>query len=59
MAVLLAVLVSCTFFFLIGIHSMQSWTATMRDRVTNKKKYKTLNHAGNQLRKGLQMKGVC
>ena len=46
-------------FFLIGIHSMQSLTATARHRVTRKRNTQRLKHIGNLFRKNLQLKGVC
>ena len=46
-------------FFLIGIHSMQGWTATMRHGVTRKRSTKRLKHTGNLFRKNLQLKDVC
>ena len=48
-----------TNFFLIGIHSMQGWTATTRHGVTRKRSKKILQHAGNLLRQNLQVKDVC
>ena len=42
--------------FLIGIHSLQDWTATTRDGVTRKRSKKILKHTGNLLRKNLQLK---
>ena len=53
--------VRLTFFFLIGIHSMQGWTATTRHVVTRKRKRspKKLKHRGNLFRKNLQSIGVC
>ena len=47
------------FFFLIGIHSMQGWTATKRHGVTRKRSTKRLEHTGNMFRKDLQLKDVC
>ena len=46
-------------FFLIGIHSMQSWTATIRHGVTRKKHTKRLKNTGNIFRRNLQLIGVC
>ena len=43
------------FFFLIGIHSMQGWTATTRHGVTRKKR---LQGTENLFRKNLQLKDV-
>ena len=45
--------------FLIGIHSMQGWTVTMRHGVVRKRSTKRLKHADNLFRKNLQLKGVC
>ena len=52
---------SKSFFFLIGIHSMQRWTATTRHGVTKKKKkaQKILQATENLFRKNLQLKDVC
>ena len=47
------------FFFLIGIHSMQGWTATMRHGVTRKKAQKRLQDTENLFRKNLPLKDVC
>ena len=47
------------FLFLIGIHSMQGWTATTRHGVTRKRNTKRLRHKGNLFRKNLQLKDVC
>ena len=47
------------FFFLIGIHSMQGWTATTRHRVTRKKAQKRLQDTEDLFRKNLQLKDVC
>ena len=55
----LIILIEIIQFFLIGIQSMQSWTATMRHRVTRKRSPKRLEHTGNQFRKNLQKKYVC
>ena len=46
-------------FSLIGIHSMQGWTATMRHGVTRKRNTKRLRYTGNLFRKNLELKGVC
>ena len=46
-------------FFLIWIHSIQSWAATTRHRVTRKRSTKRLQHTKNLLRKNLQLKDVC
>ena len=48
-----------TFFFLIGIHSMQGCTATTRHRVKRKGGTKRLKHTGNLFRKNLQLKDIC
>ena len=47
------------FFFLIGIRSMQGWTATMRHGVTRKEAQKRLQNIENLFRKNLQLKDVC
>ena len=47
------------FFFLIGIHSMQGWTATTRHGVTRKEAQKKLQDKENLFRKNLQLKDVC
>ena len=47
------------FFFLIGIHSKQGWTATRRHEVTRKRNTKRLRHTGKLFRKNLQLKDVC
>ena len=47
------------FFFLIGIYSMQGWTATMRHGVTRKEAEKRLKDTENLFRKNLQLKDVC
>ena len=49
---------SCLYFrfFLIGIHSMQDWTATTRHGVTRKRTTKRLKDTGNQITKNLQLK---
>ena len=46
-------------FFLIGIHSMQGWTATTRHGVTGKEAQKRLHDTENLFRKNLQLKDVC
>ena len=46
-------------FFLIGIHSMQGYTATTRHGVTRKGSTKRLKHTGNLFRKNLQLKDIC
>ena len=46
-------------FFLIGIHSMQGWTATMRHGFTRKEAQKRLQYTENLFRKNLQLKDVC
>ena len=43
-------------FFLIGIHSMQGWTANTRHGVTRKTITKRLQHTRNLFRKNLQLK---
>ena len=48
----------CFFFFLMGIHSMQSWTATTRHGVT-RKSIKRIKHTGNLFRMNLQLIDVC
>ena len=45
--------------FLIGIHSMQGWTATLRHGVTRERSTKRLKHTGNLFRKNLHLKDVC
>ena len=50
---------SFSFFFLIGIDSMQGWTATTRHGVTRKRSTKRLKHTGNLFTKNLQLIGVC
>ena len=47
------------FFFLIGIHPMQGWTATTRHGVTRKEAQKGLQGIENLFRKNLQLKDVC
>ena len=47
------------YLFLIGIHSMQGWTATIRHRLTRKRSTKILKHTGNLFTKNLQLIGVC
>ena len=44
-------------FFLIGIHSMQGTTTTMRHGVNKKKSTKSLKHTGNLFRKNLH--AIC
>ena len=44
--------------FLIGIHSMQGWTATRSYGVTRKRSTKRLKHIGNLFWNILQLKGV-
>ena len=46
------------FVFLIGIHSMEGWTATAGHGVTRKRSIKRLKHTGNMFRKILKLKGV-
>ena len=46
-------------FFLIGIHSMQGWTATTTHGVTRKEAQKRLQDTENLVRKKLQLKDVC
>ena len=46
-------------FLLIGVHSMQSWTANTRHGVTRKRSTKILKHTENLFRKNLQLKDVC
>ena len=46
-------------FFLIGIHSMQGWTATTRHGVTREGSTKRLEHTENLFRKNLQLKDIC
>ena len=48
-----------TFFFLIGIHSMQDRTATTRQEITRKEAQKRLQDIENLFRKNLQLKDVC
>ena len=45
--------------FLIGIHSIQDWTANARHGFTRKRGTKRLKHTGNPFRKNPQLKGVC
>ena len=47
------------FYFLIGIHSMQGWTANTRHGVTRKEADKRLQDTENLFRKNLQLKDVC
>ena len=44
---------------LIGIHSMQDWTATRRLGVTKKGSTERLNRIRNLFSKKLQLIGVC
>ena len=46
-------------FFLIGIHSTQGWTATIRHGVTRKKAQKKLEDTENLFRMKLHLKDVC
>ena len=46
-------------FFLIGLDSMQGWTATTRHGVTRKGSTKRLKDTGNLFRKNLQLKDTC
>ena len=46
-------------FFLIGIHSMQGWTATARHGVTGKRSTKKLKHKRTLFRENLQPIGIC
>ena len=45
--------------FLIGIYSMQGWTAATRHGVTRKEAQKWLQDTENLFRKNLQLKDVC
>ena len=47
------------YFFLIGINSIQGWTAITTHEVTRKRSTKRLEHTGNQFRKNLQLKDHC
>ena len=47
------------FLFLIGIHTMQGWIASMRHGVKRKRSTKRLEHTGYLFRKNLQLKDVC
>ena len=47
------------FFFLIGIHFMQGWTATTRHGVTKKEAQKRLQDTENLFKKNLQLKDAC
>ena len=47
------------FFFLIGIHPLQGWTATTRHGVTRKEAQKGLQDTENLFRKNLHLKDVC
>ena len=44
--------------FLIGIHSMQNWTATKRHGVAKERSTKRFEHTGNLFRKNQQLKVV-
>ena len=46
-------------FFLIGIHSMQGWTALTRHGITRKRSTKRSKHTRNLFRKNIQLKVVC
>ena len=46
-------------FFLIGIYSMQGWTATTKHGVTKKEAQKRLQDTHSLFRKNLQLKDVC
>ena len=46
-------------FFLIGVHSMQGWTATTRHGITRKEAQKRLQDKENLFRKNLQLRDVC
>ena len=52
-------LASKLFFFLIGIHPMQGWTATTRHGVTRKEAQKRLQGTENLFKKNLRLKDVC
>ena len=56
---LVFVLENIYMYFLIGIHSMQGWKATIRHGVIRKRNTKRLQHTGNLFRKNLQLKDVC
>ena len=45
-------------FFLIGVHTMQGWTATTKHGVTRKEAQKRLQGTKNLLRKNLHLKDV-
>ena len=45
-------------FILIGIHSMQDWTVTVRHGDTRIRSTKRLKYTGNMFRKNLQLKSV-
>ena len=47
----------CYLLFWIGIHSMQDWTAAMKNGVTRKRSSKRLKHIGNLFRKNIQLIG--
>ena len=46
-------------FFLIGIHSMQGWTATTRQELQEIEAHKRLQDTENLFRKNLHLKDVC
>ena len=46
----------CSNVFLIGIHSMQSWTDTTRNGITRKRNTTRLRHTGNFLEENLMIK---
>ena len=46
-------------FSLIGIYSMEGWTATTRHGVIRKRSTKRLKNIENLFRKNLQLIGVC
>ena len=50
---------STEYFFKIGIHSIQGWTAITRHGVTRQRSTKRLKHIGNLFRKNLLLKDVC
>ena len=47
------------YIYIIGIHSMQGWTATMRHGVTGKEAQKGFQDTENLFRKNLQLNDVC
>ena len=55
----LCLMINTSFFFLIGIHSMQGWTATTRYGVTRKEAQKRLQDIENLFKKNLQLKDIC